>query len=137
MISMQIRPDCAACAFFREVQLQSGHKRRLCMLTGERRPAATMIGCQFMPGAWADIDAILDLPKSRVYGNTGSPDNVKLVAAFSRKGKNVTDIHALDDSIGFPINHTAKAERQFVRPEYREVPVAHVARERTGCLFIF
>lgn len=83
-----------------------------------------------------ELDSILGLTGGYGAGNTGDPNHVKLGSGFSKNGEIVAKTKfALDDSIGLPINHTAKAERQFVRPEYRETPVAHMARERTGCLF--
>lgn len=76
------------------------------------------------------------LPKSRLYGYGGDPNNVKLAAAFFHKEEKVADISAIDVSIGQPIEHTSeKLEGSLVRLEYREVPVAHVARERTGLPF--
>lgn len=131
-----MRPDCAACCFFRLVETKGRRKRSLCMLTGEKKPYAGMYGCRFLAGAWSQIDAILGLQNPDDCGNTGDPNHTKQAPAFSRKGMNVAKTYALDDSIGLPINHTSReAGRQFVRPEYREVPVASVARERTGCLF--
>ena len=110
--------DCAACCFFRLVEIRSGHTRRLCQLTGEKRPAAGMSGCQFMPGAWADIDAILRLPKADDYGNFKFPNQVKPVAAYSHNGENVAKIESdIDDFSVNPINHiAAKAERRFTDP---------------------
>lgn len=134
-----MRPDCAACCFFRLVETKGGYRRRLCMFTGEKRPWAGMDGCHFIAGTWSQLDAILGLPKSGDCGNLNFPNNVKPGNGFSRDGKIVARTKfAIDDSIGFPINHTAKAERgSLVRPEYREVPVAHVARERTRLPFAF
>lgn len=129
-------PDCAPCCFFRLVETKGRHKRRLCMFTGEKRPYAGMSGCNFMPGQWSQLDRSLGLPMDKYCGNLDFPNQVKQVAAFSRNGMNVTDIHSLDDSIGFPINHTAKAKKgSLVRPGYREGQVAHLARERTRLPF--
>lgn len=67
---------------------------------------------------------------------TGDPNTTKLATAFSRKGMNVADIPALDDFSVNPIDHiAAKLEGSLVRPEYREVPVARSARERTRLPF--
>lgn len=124
---------CYSCCFFRLVEAK-GKQRRLCMLTGAKRPFSEMDGCRFVPGAWTDIDAILGLPKCNVSGNTGDPNTVKLVTAFSRNGMNVA---AKNGAIGNlsenPIFYTRKGS--FVRPGYREAPVAHSARERTKLPF--
>lgn len=72
------------------------------------------------------------LPKSRLYGYGGVPNQVKPVVAYFHKKEKAANIHALDDSIGQPISHISeKLERQFVRLSVRETSVAHLARERT------
>lgn len=109
------------------------------MLTGEKRPMTGATGCHFLAGAWSQLDAILGLPKSRVYGNTGAPNQTKPGKGFSQNGKKfaTTDILAIDDFSGNPISHIAakKLEGSLVRPEYREVPVVRLARERTQAAF--
>lgn len=125
---------CHLCAFYREVELTSGKMRLLCMLTGEKRPVAGMAGCNFIPGQWRDIDRIL-LAKSRVSGNTIDPNIAKPGSGFSGKtGLKIAkkDAFYIDDFFGKPINHIAERQKgSLVRPEYREVPVARNARERT------
>lgn len=125
---------CYSCCFFRLVEAK-GKQRRLCMLTGRKKPFAGMDGCRFVQGAWTDIDAILGLPKCNVSGNTGDPNQVKLVTAFFREGMNVTDKNCatIGNLSENPIFYTRKGS--FVRPGYREAPVAHLARERTRLPF--
>lgn len=130
-----MRPDCMACCFFRLVE----SKRRLCMLTGARRPTAGMSGCKFVPGAWTDIDSILGLPKSGDCGNLNFPNQTKPGSGFSRNGEIVAKTKfAIDDFSVNPISHIAeKLEGSLVRPGTRKGQVARLARERTGCLFTF
>lgn len=107
--------DCAPCCFFRLVETKGRHKRRLCMLSGETRPVAGAVGCHFLAGAWSQIDAILGLPKARVYGNTGLPNITKQGNRF------IIATNDIDDYSVNPISHiAAKAERQPVRPGTRE-----------------
>lgn len=128
--------QCQACCFYRLIELKSGKTRKLCALTGKKRPLAGMAGCRFTPGRFAEMDSILRLPKSRLYGNLNFPNTTKQVTAFSKNGMNVADTHALDDFSVTADNHISeKLKRQFVRPEFREDPVARSARERTDCLF--
>lgn len=78
------------------------------------------------------------LDKETILKYLVSPNTVKLGNGFSRNGQKFArkDIFAIDDFFGKPISHIAeKLEGSLVRPEYREVPVARSARERTRLLF--
>lgn len=108
-----IRParDCAACCFFHLVETK-GKRRRICQLTGEKRPWAGMDGCNFIQGQWSQIDAIL-LAKSRLFRDNNGPNVTKPGSGLP----NVTMI-ALDDFSADAVNHIAeKAERRFAVPE--------------------
>lgn len=122
---------CHLCAFYREVELTSGKMRLLCMLTGEKRPVAGMAGCNFIPGKWGQIDAILGLPKSRVCGNTVDPNYTKPGNGFSRNGRKLAkkDSIPLDDFRIFPIIHKP-GKGSLARPGSREAPAARIAGER-------
>lgn len=103
------------------------------MLIGEKRPIAGMDGCNFIAGQWSQIDRILGLPSLDFSGNIGDPNYAKPGSGFSSNGRKIArkDIFAIDDSIGFPINHTAKAESgSLARPGSREAPAASIAGER-------
>lgn len=94
--------------------------------------------CCFIAGTWSQLDAILGLPKSRDCGNLNFPNYVKPVAAYFHKKENVAKLQniAIDDFSVNPISHIAeKLEGSLVRPGTRKGQVAHIARERTGCLF--
>lgn len=111
-----MRPDCAACCFFRLVETKG--RRRLCMFTGEKRPYAGMDGCCFIAGTWSQLDAILGLPKGIVYGNTDVPNQTKSGNDFSINGRTFTTKKKidLDDFSVKPIYHIAQAKRRFTDP---------------------
>lgn len=48
---------CSACAFYREIPLPSGRRRRLCALTGEKLRSSAKCCENFRPGKWADRGA--------------------------------------------------------------------------------
>ena len=48
---------CADCAFYREIPLPSGRRRRLCMLSGEKLRTAGRTCPHFQPGKWAERGA--------------------------------------------------------------------------------
>lgn len=128
-----LRPamDCESCCFFRLMELESMKVRKLCMITGEKRPNRGMNGCRFIPGQWSQVDRILDLPKSRVSGNTDDPNTMKPSNGFFRNERKIArkDTFAIDDFFGNPINHIP-GKGSLARLGYREAQVAHSARER-------
>ena len=101
------------------------------MMSGEKNPQAGMAGCHFIPGQWRDIDWIL-LAKSRDSGNTVNPNYAKPGNGFSSNGRKIAKKDfAIDDSIGFPINHIAARQKgSLARPGNREAPAASIAGER-------
>ena len=48
---------CADCAFYREIPLPSGRRRRLCMLSGVKLRTAGRTCPRFQPGRWVDRGA--------------------------------------------------------------------------------
>ena len=48
---------CADCAFYREIPLPSGRRRRLCALTGEKLRSSAKCCENFRPGKWAERGA--------------------------------------------------------------------------------
>lgn len=123
--------DCESCCFFRLMELESMKVRKLCMITGEKRPNIGMSGCQFIPGQWSQVDRILDLPKSRVFGNSEIPNQTKPGNGFFRNERKIArkDTFAIDDFFGNPINHIP-GKGSLARLGYREAQVARLARER-------
>lgn len=124
---------CPACCFYRLIELESGRARELCALTGEKRPMAGMNGCCFIPGSFLELDGILRLPKSRLSGNTGDPNQTKRGDRFSKTGKRVVKTKrianfTIDDFVGKPIKHTT-GKGSLAHPGNREAPVARLARE--------
>ena len=49
--------SCADCAFYREIPLPSGRRRRLCMLSGEKLRTAGRTCPHFQPGKWVERGA--------------------------------------------------------------------------------
>lgn len=101
------------------------------MLSGEKRPKIGMAGCHFIPGQWSQIDRILGLQKSRVFGNTGNPNYAKPGNGFSSNGRKLAkkDSIPLDDFRIFPIIHKP-GKGSLTRPGDREAPAASIAGER-------
>lgn len=53
---------CSACAFYREIPLPSGRRRRLCALTGEKLRSSAGSCENFQPGKWIDEGAATASP---------------------------------------------------------------------------
>lgn len=49
--------SCADCAFYREIPLPSGRRRRLCMLSGEKLRSSAKCCENFQPGKWVEEKA--------------------------------------------------------------------------------
>ena len=48
--------SCPDCAFYEEIALANGHKRKVCHLSGEKNPAFGGIGCSFLAGKWENLN---------------------------------------------------------------------------------
>lgn len=126
-----MRPDCGACCFFRIIKARD-RQRRLCQLTGARRPMAGDADCCFIAGEWSQLDAILGLPKVEDCGNSGVPNQTRPGNGFSDTGRIVARENDLVDfSASRLIIQLQKQEGSLVRPGTREGQVARLARERT------